>query len=79
MENIEYEKDGVRKFAQARFKDELIAVGWKVVGEEKPEVEEKDVLDRDTLKAEADALEIEYPKNIKTEKLYQMVYDAKAE
>jgi hypothetical protein len=77
MENIEYEKDGVRKFAQARFKDELIAVGWKVVGEEK--FEEKEVLDRDALKAEADALEIEYPKNIKTEKLYQMVYEAKAE
>lgn len=35
MKDIEYEKDGVRKFASERFKDDLIAVGWEVV-EEKP-------------------------------------------
>lgn len=35
MKDIEYEKDGVRKFAQERFKDDLIAAGWKVV-EDKP-------------------------------------------
>ena len=29
--DIEYEKDGVKKFAQERFKEELEAVGWKVV------------------------------------------------
>ena len=37
MKNIEYEKDGVRKFAQERFKNELLAVGWKVVEEVKKE------------------------------------------
>tara|TARA_R100000808_G_C2041107_1_gene80699 strand:- start:353 stop:502 length:150 start_codon:yes stop_codon:yes gene_type:complete len=31
MKDIEYEKDGVKKFAQERFKEELEAVGWKVV------------------------------------------------
>lgn len=34
MKDIEYEKDGARKFAQERFKDDLIAIGWKVVKEE---------------------------------------------
>lgn len=31
--DIEYERNGVRKFAQVRFKDALIAEGWSVVGE----------------------------------------------
>ena len=31
MKDIEYEKDGIKKMAQERFKDELEAVGWKVV------------------------------------------------
>lgn len=35
MKDIEYEKDGVKKFAQERFKAELEAVGWTVV-EKKP-------------------------------------------
>lgn len=34
MEDIEYERDGVRKFAQARFKEDLELAGWKVVEEE---------------------------------------------
>lgn len=34
MKDIEYEKDGVKKMAQERFKEDLIAAGWKVV--EKP-------------------------------------------
>ena len=36
MEDIEYEKDGVKKFAQERFKDDLIAAGWAVVEKKKP-------------------------------------------
>ena len=35
MKNIEYERNGVKKFAQERFKDALIAEGWSVV-EDKP-------------------------------------------
>ena len=31
MKDIEYEKDGIKKFAQERFKDALIAEGWSVV------------------------------------------------
>jgi hypothetical protein len=34
FKDIEYEKDGVRKFAQERFKAELEAVGWSVVAQE---------------------------------------------
>lgn len=37
MKDIMYERDGIRKMAQERFKDDLIAVGWKVVKEDKPE------------------------------------------
>lgn len=55
--------------------DALKQVGYIAEGKEA----EKDILDRDALKAEADALEIEYPKNINTEKLYQLIWDAKAE
>ena len=36
MKDIEYEKDGVKKFAQERFKEELIAVGWSVVEKAAP-------------------------------------------
>ena len=35
MKDIEYEKDGITKYAQERFKNELLAVGWRVVEEEK--------------------------------------------
>jgi hypothetical protein len=31
MKNIEYEKNGIRKMAQERFKDALIAEGWVIV------------------------------------------------
>lgn len=31
MKDIEYEKNGVKKFASERFKDALEAVGWSVV------------------------------------------------
>ena len=34
--DIEYERDGVKKFAQERFKDALIEAGWSVVSEIKP-------------------------------------------
>lgn len=34
--NIEYERNGVKKMTQERFKEDLMAVGWRVVGEEKP-------------------------------------------
>lgn len=40
MKNIQYEKDGVKKFAQERFKDDLLAAGWKVV-EEKQKAKRK--------------------------------------
>lgn len=33
--DIEYQKDGVKKFAQERFKSELEAVGWSVVNQGK--------------------------------------------
>ena len=36
MKDIEYEKDGVKKFAQERFKEELEAVGWSVVKKAAP-------------------------------------------
>lgn len=36
MADIEYEKDGVTKFANKRFQKELEAVGWKVVEKKKP-------------------------------------------
>lgn len=39
--DIEYEKDGVKKFAQERFKDELQAAGWSVVGQSVKPVLEK--------------------------------------
>lgn len=32
--DIEYEKDGIRKFANERFKDDLISVGWSVISKE---------------------------------------------
>lgn len=31
MKDIEYEKDGVKKIASERFKEELEEVGWTVV------------------------------------------------
>lgn len=34
--DIEYERDGIKKMAGERFKDALIAEGWKVVEEKKP-------------------------------------------
>lgn len=45
--------------------------GWLVEGEEA--VEKTDELDREALKAEANALGIEYPKNIKNEKLKELI------
>lgn len=42
MKDIEYEKDGVKKFAQARFKEELEAVGWSVVEKPKKKVKKDD-------------------------------------
>lgn len=42
MKDIEYEKNGVKKFAQERFKDALIAEGWSVV-EKKAEKPKKAV------------------------------------
>jgi hypothetical protein len=41
MKDIEYEKDGVKKFAQARFEDELKEAGWIVVKEKVKEEGEK--------------------------------------
>jgi len=41
MKDIEYEKDGVKKFASERFKEELKQVGWTVVEAEKPKKREK--------------------------------------
>lgn len=40
MKDIEYEKDGIKKMAQERFKEELEAVGWRVVKKDidKPKV-----------------------------------------
>jgi hypothetical protein len=35
QKNIEYEKNGVKKFAQERFKDALISEGWNVVEDKK--------------------------------------------
>lgn len=35
--DIEYEREGVKKFASERFKDDLLKAGWSVVEtEEKP-------------------------------------------
>lgn len=36
MKDIEYERNGIRKIAQERFKEALIKEGWKVVEEKKP-------------------------------------------
>lgn len=36
MKDIEYERNGIRKMAQERFRKELEAEGWKVVEAEKP-------------------------------------------
>ena len=36
MKDIEYERNGIKKMAQERFKDALIAEGWKVVEVKKP-------------------------------------------
>lgn len=41
MKDIEYERNGVKKLAQERFKDALIAEGWRVVADEKPAKVEK--------------------------------------
>ena len=49
MKDIEYEKDGVKKFSQERFKDELLAVGWKVVAKKAP-VKKKVKKDADSKK-----------------------------
>ena len=40
MKDIEYERSGIKKLAQERFKDALIAEGWRVV-EKKPAKAEK--------------------------------------
>lgn len=37
MEDIEFQKDGMKKFTQKKFKKALLKEGWKIVGEE-PEV-----------------------------------------
>lgn len=77
--------DKVRETDSKDLIEALKALGYEESGVKSSEVDEgdglpeTDVLDRDRLKAEADALELEYPKNIKTEKLYQLVYDKKAE
>lgn len=42
MKDIEYEKDGVKKIAQERFKEQLEAVGWKVVEAKKPKKAKKE-------------------------------------
>lgn len=41
MKDIEYERNGVRKKAQERFKDALIAEGWNVVEVKKPKTAKK--------------------------------------
>ena len=33
---IKYERNGIIKLADERFKDDLLAVGWKVVIDDKP-------------------------------------------
>lgn len=39
MKDIKYEKDGITKMAQERFKEALIAEGWKVVEPKKAKKE----------------------------------------
>lgn len=34
--DIEYERNGVKKFASERFKTALISEGWKIVEDKKP-------------------------------------------
>ena len=41
MKDIEYERNGIKKFAQERFKDALLAEGWSVVVK-KPKKKVKD-------------------------------------
>lgn len=41
MKDIEYERNGITKMAQERFKDALIAEGWKVVEVKKAPVKKK--------------------------------------
>jgi hypothetical protein len=52
------------------------ADGWVVEGKE---YLTSGVSERDALKAEADALGLEYPANIKTEKLIKLIQEAKDE
>lgn len=49
----------------------LEALGWELEGVN------KDLNERDLLKQEADELGIEYPKNIKTDKLVELIKEAK--
>lgn len=87
MEKFKFTRDGIEKECHCHegVYEKLLEEGWKPLDDKPKEVEQvteeapRDVLDRDTLKAEADALGIEYPKNIKTERLYELVYSAKAE
>jgi hypothetical protein len=44
--DIEYERDGVKKFAQERFKDVLIEAGWSVVENKPPARSKKAVEDK---------------------------------
>lgn len=39
FKDIEYERNGIKKFAQERFKNDLIAEGWSVVSEKKIKTE----------------------------------------
>ena len=48
MKDIEYEKDGVKKFAQERFKEELEAAGWSVVKKPAPVKKKKVSKDGDS-------------------------------
>lgn len=41
MIDIEFEKNGMKKITQERFKDDLIAEGWSVVGEDAAEEKPK--------------------------------------
>jgi hypothetical protein len=57
------------KFASCETVVELLKeAGWKAEGEKKA-----DTVDRDVLKSKATELGIDYPKNIKTDKLIELI------
>lgn len=47
MKDIEYERNGIRKMAQERFKEALIAEGWSVVEKAKPSKPKSKVKEND--------------------------------